>query len=63
MAYPIAVAVAPVFIALGATIWPSGILSITAWGGIVDISCGVAILVVPWGKGSVTNAFLPLTQA
>ena len=60
VAYPIAVAVATVLIALGATIWPWGILSIKASGGIVDISCGVSILVVSWGTGAVTKAFFYL---
>ena len=57
MAYPIAVTVAPVLIALGTTIWPWGILSITAWDGIVNISCGVAILVVSWVKVQLQRLF------
>ena len=59
VALPIARGAAPVLIALGATIWPGEILSLMAWGGIIGVSCGVALLVVSRATGAVTKALFP----
>ena len=43
-AYPIARGLAPVLIALGATVWVGEHLPVLAWIGVVTVSCGILLL-------------------